>query len=118
MKNFTTALHAAMKTTPINSASTARPAVLTWTNLKQKLGWNCRCPTTRQGKNDGMAKKLTVKQMDARYEALREASEHLRMDWSDKAVECAEGLVMADWLKQEALKWLDKANLARVAPGL
>lgn len=65
-----------------------------------------------------MAKKLTVKQMDARYEALREASEHLRMDWSDKAVECAEGLVMADWLKQEALKWLDKAKLARVAPGL
>jgi hypothetical protein len=43
-----------------------------------------------------MAKKLTVKQMDAR----------------------PEGLLMADWLKKEALKWLHKANLARVAPGL
>jgi len=62
-----------------------------------------------------MALKLTIRQMEARYEALSEASEHLRMDWSDSAIEHAEGLVMADWLKDQALKWLAKAEAARGA---
>lgn len=60
-----------------------------------------------------MAKKLTAKQMEARYEALSEASEHLRMDWTNSAVESLEGLVMADWLKEQALKWLAKSVDAR-----
>jgi hypothetical protein len=62
-----------------------------------------------QGCIESMAKKVTAQQMEARYEALREASEHLRMGWTDNAVEHSEGLVMADWLGEQALKWLAKA---------
>ncbi|MNC34500.1 hypothetical protein D3C76_1618900 [compost metagenome] len=64
-----------------------------------------------------MAKKLTVKQMAARYEALNEVSEHLRMDWTSSAIESSEGLVIADWLKEQAMKWLAKANGAHSATG-
>lgn len=60
-----------------------------------------------------MAKKLTVRQLEARYEALSEASEHLRMDWTSSAAEQAEGLIMADWLQQEAAKWLERAQAER-----
>lgn len=62
-----------------------------------------------------MANKLTAKQMDARYEALSEAAEHLLMDWTDEPTEHAEGLVMSDWLKKEAGKWLARAEAAREA---
>ncbi|MBV7514534.1 hypothetical protein [Pseudomonas sp. PDM25] len=64
-----------------------------------------------------MGKKLTAKQMEARYEALNEASEHLHLDWTSSALESSEGLVMADWLKEQALKWLDKANGAHRGAG-
>ena len=57
-----------------------------------------------------MAKKLTAKQMHARYEALNEAAEHLLMTWTDNPVESAEGLVMSDWLKEQARKWLERAT--------
>ncbi|HAL2109913.1 TPA: hypothetical protein H5X26_004992 [Escherichia coli] len=60
-----------------------------------------------------MAKKLTAKQMEARYEALTEAAEHLLMDWTDNTIEHAEGLVMSDWLKEQARKWLARAEAAR-----
>jgi hypothetical protein len=65
----------------------------------------CKC----QGCIDSLAPTLTTKQIQARYEALSEASEHLRMDWTNSAVERSQGLLMADWLKVEALKWLAKA---------
>lgn len=58
-----------------------------------------------------MAKKLTERQMVARYEALTEAAMHLElMDWTDVPSEREEGAVMADWLKREAQKWLDKST--------
>lgn len=60
-----------------------------------------------------MAKLLTPAQMDARYEALSEASEHLRMNWTNVSLEATEGEIMADWLKNQALKWLAKAQYAR-----
>ncbi|MFJ3487197.1 hypothetical protein ACIPL1_27825 [Pseudomonas sp. NPDC090202] len=56
-----------------------------------------------------MAKKLTAKQLYGRYEALSEAAEHLQMEWTDSATESAEGLVMSDWLRGEARKWLARA---------
>ncbi|NWA11972.1 hypothetical protein [Pseudomonas gingeri] len=56
-----------------------------------------------------MAKKLTAKQMEARYEALNEAAEHLLMDWTDRPTEHSEGLVMSDWLKAQARKWLERS---------
>jgi hypothetical protein len=62
-----------------------------------------------------MAKPLTIAQMDARYEALEEASQHLRMNWTDVQTEINEGMVMADWLHAQALKWLAKAQDARAA---
>lgn len=62
-----------------------------------------------------MAKSLSIAQMDARYEALEEASQHLRMNWTDVETEIDEGLVMADWLHAQALKWLAKAQDARAA---
>lgn len=58
-----------------------------------------------------MAKKLTTKQMVARYEALTEAAMHLELvDWTDIPSEREEGVVMADWLKREAQKWLNKSQ--------
>jgi hypothetical protein len=60
-----------------------------------------------------MAKKLTAKQMEARYEALNEAAEHLLMDWTDQPTEHSEGQVMSDWLKMQARKWLERAMAAR-----
>lgn len=60
-----------------------------------------------------MAEKLTIKQLDARYEALAEASEHLRHDWTSSPTEHAEGLVMAEWLRREAGKWLIRAETER-----
>ncbi|MDZ5605196.1 hypothetical protein SJI00_20705 [Pseudomonas sp. RP23018S] len=60
-----------------------------------------------------MAKRLTVAQMEARYEALFEASEHLRMNWTNKPLEAVEGEVMADWLKAQAVNWLAKAQASR-----
>lgn len=63
-----------------------------------------------QGCIESMAKTLTTKQMEARYEALIEAAEHLQMDWTNSAVERSEGLLMADWLREQALKWLAKAH--------
>lgn len=58
-----------------------------------------------------MAKKLTKRQMIARYEALTEAAMHLELvDWTDVPSEREEGVVMADWLKREAQKWLNKAT--------
>lgn len=63
-----------------------------------------------------MASKLSVKQMDGRYEALAEASQHLKLlDWTDVPSERQEGLMMAEWLQKEAVKWLRKANVAREA---
>lgn len=62
-----------------------------------------------------MAKRLTVAEMEARYQALDEASEHLRMEWSDNETEAVQGIVMADWLHEQALKWLRKADMAREA---
>ncbi|RMV90773.1 hypothetical protein [Pseudomonas coronafaciens] len=59
-----------------------------------------------------MAKRLTVEQMDARYEALAEASEHLCMNWTDKPIEAVEGEIMADWLHAQAVNWLAKAQAA------
>lgn len=60
-----------------------------------------------------MAKRLTVAQMEARFQALDEASEHLRMNWTDNPLEAVEGEVMADWLRTQALSWLAKAQAAR-----
>lgn len=60
-----------------------------------------------------MAKRLTIAQMEARYQALDEASEHLRMNWTDNALEAVEGEVMADWLRAQALSWLEKAQAAK-----
>lgn len=61
-----------------------------------------------------MAKKLTERQMVARYEALTEAAMHLElMDWTDEPSERVEGAVMADWLKREALKWLSKTMVQK-----
>jgi|GEM_PF-2488661 len=61
-----------------------------------------------------MAKKLTAKQMDARYEALAEAAEHLLLlDWTDKPIERTEGVAMAEWLKNQAGNWLARAEQAR-----
>lgn len=57
-----------------------------------------------------MGKKLTSKQMEARYEALNEASEHLHLDWTSSALESSEGLVMADWLKEQAFASNSKAG--------
>ena len=57
-----------------------------------------------------MAKKLTERQMVARYEALTEAAMHLELDWTDVPSEREEGIVIADWLKREAQKWLKKAK--------
>lgn len=62
-----------------------------------------------------MAKKLTARQMDGRYEALSEAAEHLLMDWTNVPSEFAEGRVMSEWLKKEARKWLARADEARKA---
>lgn len=63
-----------------------------------------------------MAEKLTVQQMDARYEALAEAAEHLLvLDWTDKQIERVEGVAMAEWLKKQADKWLARAQEAREA---
>lgn len=56
-----------------------------------------------------MPVKLTAAQMSARYEALLEASEHLRMTWTDNNLEFSEGLVMSEWLASQANKWLDKS---------
>ncbi|MCE1119085.1 hypothetical protein [Pseudomonas sp. NMI795_08] len=61
-----------------------------------------------------MAKRLTPKQMEARYEALAEASEHLRMDWTESATEREQGNAMADWLMTQARAWLLKAEVAKV----
>jgi hypothetical protein len=61
-----------------------------------------------------MAKKLTARQMLARYEALTEAALHLEMDWTDVPSERAEGLVIAEQLKREALKWLNKSKEAKL----
>ena len=63
-----------------------------------------------QGCIESMAKTLTTKQLEARYEALVEAAEHLQMDWTNSAVERSEGLLMADWLREQALKLLAKAH--------
>lgn len=60
-----------------------------------------------------MAKRLTVAQMEARFQALDEASEHLRMNWTDDPVEAIEGEVMADWLRAQALSWLERAQAAK-----
>lgn len=60
-----------------------------------------------------MAKRLTAAQMEARYEALVEASEHLRMNWTNKPLEAVEGEVMANWLHTQAVNWLAKAQSAR-----
>ncbi|QOI07930.1 MULTISPECIES: hypothetical protein [Pseudomonas syringae group] len=60
-----------------------------------------------------MAKRLTIAQMEARYEALAEASEHLRMEWTDNDLEAIEGHLMADWLQEQARKWLLRAENAR-----
>jgi hypothetical protein len=60
-----------------------------------------------------VAKRLTVAQMEARFQALDEASEHLRMNWTDHPLEAVEGEVMADWLRGQALNWLAKAQAAR-----
>lgn len=60
-----------------------------------------------------MAKRLTAAQMEARYEALVEASEHLRMNWTNKPLEAVEGEVMANWLQTQAVSWLAKAQSAR-----
>ncbi|POA45587.1 hypothetical protein C1893_23310 [Pseudomonas sp. MPR-ANC1] len=62
-----------------------------------------------------MAKKLTVKQMEGRYEALNEAAEHLLMDWTNVPSEFTEGRVVSDKLKKEAAKWLARAEAAREA---
>lgn len=62
-----------------------------------------------------MAKRLTVAEMEARYQALDEASEHLRMEWTDNETEAVQGFVMADWLQEQARKWLHKADMAREA---
>jgi hypothetical protein len=65
-----------------------------------------------------MAKRLTAAQMEARYEALAEASEHLRMNWTDKPIEAAEGEIMADWLQAQAVNWLAKAQALRESGAL
>lgn len=58
-----------------------------------------------------MAKKLTEQQMVARYEALTEAAMHLELvDWTDVPSERVEGIVIADRLKREAQKWLNKSK--------
>lgn len=62
-----------------------------------------------------MAKRLTVAQLMARYEALSEASEHLRMEWTDNPVEAQQGEIMADLLRDMSLKWLEKAELAQAS---
>jgi hypothetical protein len=62
-----------------------------------------------------MAQKLTVKQLDARYEALSEASRHLQADWTSSAVEHAEGLVMSAWLQDQAEKWLARSETCRLS---
>ena len=49
--------------------------------------------------------------MEARYVAVKDTSEQLR----SCALEDSEGLVMADRIKEQVLKWLDKVNGARSA---
>lgn len=49
-----------------------------------------------------MAKRLTAAQMESRYEEFGEASEHLRMDWTNKPLEAVEGEIMADWLHAQS----------------
>lgn len=56
-----------------------------------------------------MAKRLTAKQLHARYEALSEAAQHLRMDWTDDPTESAQGEEMANWLDKQSLKWLERS---------
>tara|TARA_R110001592_G_scaffold47952_4_gene151516 strand:+ start:435 stop:617 length:183 start_codon:yes stop_codon:yes gene_type:complete len=56
-----------------------------------------------------MPKALTSKQQEARYAALSEAAEHLRMDWATNSDEAEQGLEMAKWLDAQALKWLSKS---------
>jgi hypothetical protein len=51
-------------------------------------------------------RRLSQEQIQARFEALIEAAEHLRQDWTDDPVERSEGNTIADWLEKEALKWL------------
>ncbi|PSL90789.1 hypothetical protein [Pseudomonas sp. R9.37] len=75
-------------------------------SASEHSGRFCKC----QGCIESMAKTLTTEQMEARYEALREASQHLQMDWTNSAIERSEGLLMADWLSEQALKWLSKAH--------
>ena len=46
--------------------------------------------------------RLTPEQCEARYEALAEAAEHLRMTWTDCDLEIEEGLRIAEWLDRKA----------------
>lgn len=57
-----------------------------------------------------MARRLTAKECEARYEALAEAADHLRLTWSDDPVEVEQGLEMADWLDGKADAWLREAG--------
>lgn len=53
--------------------------------------------------------RLTPEQCEARYEALAEAAEHLRMTWTDCEIEIEEGLRIAEWLDRKADYWLHQA---------
>lgn len=57
-----------------------------------------------------MTRSLTSAQCKARYEALAEAAEHLRVNWSVDPVELREGHEMSHWLDKKADAWLQEAE--------
>lgn len=57
-----------------------------------------------------MPRRLSAEECEARYEALGEAADHLRLTWTHDPVEIEQGLEMADWLDGQAEAWLREAR--------
>lgn len=49
---------------------------------------------------------LTEEQIDARMTAFEEAALHLEQAWSDSDEEHRQGLIVADWIRNQAENWL------------
>lgn len=48
---------------------------------------------------------MTDEQIDARLTAFEEAASHLEMAWADTAEEFAQGLIVAEFIRNAALNW-------------
>ena len=49
---------------------------------------------------------LTEEQIDARMTAFEEAAEHLEQEWADTPEEHRQGLIVADFIRNQAENWL------------